>query len=273
MQILRSLFTRIHKFLRKLLLFAFLAILFRPIFRLLFSYLYLWHWHFFFGYWDSAEIFYFSSDESSAQSNSIIPLPEENIHQEEPLENIPLPNPNNLPFHPFDPFDPVDQFRLLNLDTELELFARIRILENRLIEGLPPQLNLGEYETLVRGFISDTFTISHYSTTLTNELFDITILELKADLLEQLFNLLMRETPDRLTHILAESPFPERAVRTEALEFIVDCLAQLNLSDPRSNLDRVVLDGTLRYWVQDVQQNGHQSAVYLRFLDHFKGSI
>lgn len=274
MNLFRSLFTYLHKLLRQLLLFTFFAILFRPIFRLLFSYLYLWHWHFICGYWDSADIFYFfSSDESSAQSNSIIQLPDENIHQEEPLEeeeNIPLPNQNNLPFHPFDP---VDQFRLLNLDTELELFARIRILENRLIEGLPPQLNLGEYETLVRGFLDETFTIAHYSTTLTNELFDITILELKADLLEQLFNLLMRETPDRLTHILATSPFPERAVRTEALEFIVDCLAQLNLSNPRSNLDRVVLDGTLRYWVQDVQQNGHQSAFYLWFLDHFKGSI
>ncbi|KAM7460025.1 hypothetical protein LguiA_035955 [Lonicera macranthoides] len=67
-----------------------------------------------------------SSDESSAQSNSIMALPDENIHQEEPLEeeNIPLPNQNNLPFHPFDPLDPVDQFRLLNLDTEIELFAR-----------------------------------------------------------------------------------------------------------------------------------------------------
>lgn len=52
-------------------------------------------------------------------------------------ENIPLP-----PFYPFtrpvSPEDPVDQFRLLNLDTELDLFARIRLLESRLIEGLPP---------------------------------------------------------------------------------------------------------------------------------------
>jgi hypothetical protein len=183
-------------------------------------------------------------------------------------ENLPIPNQNNIPV---PPLDPVDQYRLLYLDTELELFARIRSLENRLIEGLPPQLNPSEYETLVRGFLAETLTVAHYVTTLTNELFDITLLELKADLVEQLLDLFMHEAADRLTHILRESPFPERAVRTEALEFIVNSLDHLNLSDPRSNFDRVVLDGTLRYWVQDVQQNRHQSAFYRLFLDHFKG--
>jgi hypothetical protein len=42
----------------------------------------------------------------------------------------------NASFYPFtrpvSPEDPVDQFRLLNLDTELDLFARIRLLESRL---------------------------------------------------------------------------------------------------------------------------------------------
>lgn len=164
-----------------------------------------------------------------------------------------------------------------NQDRELELFARIRLLESRLIEGLPPQLNLGEYETLIRGFLDETLTIAHYSTTLNNELFDIAVLELKADLLENLFNLLMRETTDRLNEILAQSPFPERAIRREALDFIVDSLSQVNLNvnltDPRSNFEKQVLNGILRFWLQDVQLNGHQSAFYLRFLEHFKGSI
>ncbi|KAG8373707.1 hypothetical protein BUALT_Bualt11G0052700 [Buddleja alternifolia] len=163
-------------------------------------------------------ILHLSSDESSAQSNSIRTLPNANIDQEEPLEeNIPLPNQNTLPFNSFDPFDPVDQFRLLNFDTELELFARIRVLESRLIEGLPPQLNLGEYETLVRGFLDQTISIPHYSTTLSNELFDIGVLELKADLLEQLFHLLIHESTDRLNQILAESPFPERQMLIKSL--------------------------------------------------------
>lgn len=132
---------------------------------------------------------------------------------------------------------------------------------------------MGEYEALVRGFLDETLTIAHYSTTISNELFEISVFELKADLLDQLFNLLMRETTDRLNQILTESPFPERAIRTEALDFIVNSLNLLNLNDPRSNLDKEMLDGTLRYWLQDVQQNGHQSAFYLWFLDHFKGSI
>lgn len=132
---------------------------------------------------------------------------------------------------------------------------------------------MGEYEALVRGFLDETLTIAHYSTTISNELFDITIFELKADLLDQLFNMLIRETPDRLNQILTESPFPERAIRTEALEFIVDSLNQLDLNDPRSNLDKVALTGTLRYWIQDVQQNGHQSAFYLLFIEHFKGIL
>lgn len=229
------------------------------------------------GYFDSAVaadifVFNFSSDGSSAQSNSIstLPLPDDNFHHEEPVED-PVPNVPNQNFHL--PFYPVDQFRLQNLDTELGLFARIRLLESRLIERLPPQSNLGEYEALVRGFLDQTITIAHYSTTITNELFDISIFELKADLLDQLFNLLMRETPDRLNQILTESPFPERAIRTEALEFIGDCLDQLNLNDPRSNVDKEALTAALRYWLQDVQQNGHQSAFYLLFVEHFKGSI
>lgn len=214
------------------------------------------------------------TSESSAQSNSIITLPNANIDQEEPLEeNIPLPN--QLPFDPFDsfdPFDPVDQFRLFNFDTELELFARIRVLESRLIEGLPPQLNLGEYETLVRGFLDQTISIPHYSTTLNNELFDIGVLELKADLLEQLFHLLIHESTDRLNQILAESPFPERAIQAEALDFIVESLKKFHLNAIRSNVDKIALSATLRYWIQDVRQNGHQSAFYLLFVEHFKGS-
>lgn len=134
-------------------------------------------------------------------------------------------------------------------------------------------MNLGEYEALVRGFFDDTISIDNYRTILNKEFRDITILECKANLLEGLFNLLMGETADRLTQILKESPFPERAVRTEALSFIVDSLSPLNLNDPSSNFDKIALTGILRYWIQDVQQNGHQSAFYLSFVEYFKGSI
>jgi len=262
------LFTDLIQILHKLLLLTFFSLLFRPAFRLFLSYLYYFYCHFILGYWDSADIFIYSFDESRAPSNSL--SPQENVHQVEEEENLPIPNQNNIPV---PPLDPVDQYRLLYLDTELELFARIRNLENRLIEGLPPQLNHFEYETLVRGFLAETLTVPHYFTILTNELLDLTVLELEADLVEQLFDLFMGETPDRLSHILGESPFPEHAIRAEALEFIVNSLDHLNLGDPRSNFDRILLDGTLRNWVQDVQQHRHQSAFYGLFLDHFQGSI
>lgn len=176
------------------------------------------------------------------------------------------------PFNNVIPLDVVDQFRILNQETELELFARIRLLENRLIEGLPPQMNLGEYEALVRGFLDDTLTIDHYRNVLSNELFDITVLELKANLLEQLVNLLMSETTGRLTQILADSPFPERAIRTEALEFINDFMSRLNLHEPRSTFEKRLVLAMLRYWIQDAQQYGNISAVYIEFLRHFLGN-
>lgn len=156
---------------------------------------------------------------------------------------------------------------------ELELFARIRLLENRMIEELPPQLNLGEYETLVRGFLDDTLTINHYCTTITNELFEITVLELKANLVEKLFDLLMSEPDARFIQILADSPFPERSIKPEALAYLNDQLTALNIHDPRSNFEKNVLDNFLRYFVQDVQQHGHNSVFYRHFLEHFKGSI
>ena len=83
---------------------------------------------------------------------------------------------------------------------EIELFARIRNLENRLIDGLPPQLTGGEYEALVRGFLDNTLTIEHYCNTIINELFEITVMEFKANLVEQLFDLLVSEPSDHHEH-------------------------------------------------------------------------
>ncbi|KAH6790265.1 hypothetical protein C2S51_005271 [Perilla frutescens var. frutescens] len=163
------------------------------------------------------------------------------------------------------------------MDREFELFARIRLLEDIFLEGLPPQLQSGEYEMLIRQFLDSTIDISNYSVTMAREFLDLTILENKADLLDGIFNLLMGEPTERLRQILLESPFPERAIRTEALDFIVDSiekvgsLNQYNLSDPGSSFERRVVTTILQYWIQDIQQHGHLSPFYLQFLDHFMG--
>ena len=99
-----------------------------------------------------------------------------------------------------------------------------------------------------------------------------TEMELKANLLEQLVNLLLSESTERLTQILADSPFPERAIRPEALEFINDFLTRFNLDEPRSTFDKRVVEAMLRYWIQDAQQYGNISAVYIEFLRHFLGN-
>ncbi|PPR89039.1 hypothetical protein GOBAR_AA31659 [Gossypium barbadense] len=134
----------------------------------------------------------------------------------------------------------LDNFRAQNEHVEAELFSRIRNLENRLIDRLPPQLNHGEYATLVRDNLNlnEAINIRNYH-----------ILELKANLQDQLFNLLLSEPDDRLIQILGESPFPERAIRREALEYIELKMGavNLNLENARSRFDKVLVEQVFRY--------------------------
>lgn len=274
----------IQKLLRSLVLvaksFPFYIIIFflgRPLVRLGFAYFYCAFIHWLLVDAPFVDISVMNSISDSLAVNSGSSADSNSINNNPPLDEAPfnpLPMEDAAPFHNNNviPLDVVDQFRLLNQEAELELFARIRILENRLIEGLPPQMNSGEYEALVRGILDDTLTIKHYCNALRQEFFDITVLELKANLLEQLVNLLLSETPGRLTQILADSPFPEHAIRTEALEFINDFLTRLNLHEPRSPFDERLVEAMLRYWIQDAQQDGNLSAVYREFLRHFLGN-
>lgn len=222
---------------------------------------------------------------SSPGSSSITIIQDEN---EDPLEedsvnNLPLNlsppfNPvNNLPLNP--PFnlgiDPVARFRSENPDEEDMLFNRIRLLENRYLEGLPPQLDLksNQYENLVRDSLNESGTISIYQTLLQNELFEISILEMKADLVERLAQLVSSESSARFIQIMTESLFPESAITTQALEFIGNCQNELNLDHPRawSPEEKNALRDFLTWYLINVQQNGHQSEFYLRFLNHLRG--
>ncbi len=257
----------------------------KPLVRLSFAYFYFLFCNYLLGLGlDISVMNFFSGSEdvnsaSSADSNSLLgPGPFQPIPNGEPAPAPFLPNANVAPFHNSNrgiPLPILDQFRLLNQETELELFARIRLLENRLIEDLPPQLNLGEYEALVRGFLEDTVSVRDYCNVLKNELFDITVFELKANLLEGLVNLLMSEPTDRLTQILSNSPFaePDRVIRSEALEFINDFMRRFQIQEDaaRSPFERRLVVSMLNLWIQDAQQNGHLSAVYTAFVRYFLG--
>lgn len=136
------------------------------------------------------------------------------------------------------------------------MYARIRFLENLLIKQLPPQLNLGEYDNLVRDNLNQAWNVLHYQRALYNELFDITVLELKANLRDRLFNLLMPEPDKRVQLILRESPFPERKIRSEALEFIARRLDLLNLGNPHpyANPEKVILQTMLEQWLNNLRK-------------------
>ena len=158
-------------------------------------------------------------------------------------------------------------------DREIELYARVRLLENRLIERLPPQLNLGEYENLVRDNLNQARNFMHYQSALSNELFDITILELKANLQDGLFDLLMAEPDEHLRLIFRESPFQERAIRPEALEFLEGRLDLLNIGNPHPHAyaEKVILQTTLEQWLNNLRQLNRNSIVYTEFISHFRG--
>lgn len=158
-----------------------------------------------------------------------------------------------------------------NPDLEIELYARIRLLESRLIDQLPPQLNFGEYESLARDNLNQSINIQHYHSALSNELFDITVLELKANLQDQLFHLLLSEPDERLILILRESPFNERAIRTEALAFIEEKIEAINLANPRYQHEKILIEHTLRYWLNHLQEHGPRSLMYTGFVSHFRG--
>ena len=74
---------------------------------------------------------------------------------------------------------PLSDLRAQNSDVEAELFARIRALESQLAHGIPPQLNPGEYESLVRENLDNSMNLNHYRNSLSNEFFELQILEFK----------------------------------------------------------------------------------------------
>ena len=80
---------------------------------------------------------------------------------------------------------------------EEQLFSRIRDLEAHLAHGLPPQLNPGEYEHLVRGLLENSINVHHYQQVLSQELFDIKMMEMKRDLQNLLLTFMIAEHSNR----------------------------------------------------------------------------
>ncbi|KAB1219105.1 hypothetical protein CJ030_MR3G018704 [Morella rubra] len=157
----------------------------------------------------------------------------------------------------------LSNLRAQNADVEAELFSRIRALESELAHGIPPQLNHGEYENLVRENLGNSINLNHYRNSLSDEFFELQILEFKARLQDVLFQTMLSEP--RLEHIFNVSPYSD--IRAEAFNFIEDKVEPV--SNMRYNYEKYILEGTLMYYIKDIEQNGNQSLIYREFLSHF----
>jgi hypothetical protein len=152
-------------------------------------------------------------------------------------------------------------FRTKNAQAETALFSRD--LESQLVHGLPPQLNEGFIVALVRSSLREACNIRESQSLFSLEIFDITMMELKADLQ----NRFIGEPDERLTQILAQSPFSEKDIRRELYEFIEDKVR--DVSDTSNTIKKRIFENRLRFFIQDVDRNGHRSALYTEFLDSF----
>lgn len=199
---------------------------------------------------------------SKRASNSIISYKADSSGDGLNDANPAAPAPENNILSPFGELDP---------DPELEVYARIRLLESRLIEDLPPQVESGEYEDLVRHNFKTAYNLGVYQMLLETELYEIKILEIKGDLVELLGSLLLSEPEGRLLRILRDSIFRENKLKEEALSFVQDKLLSWDLGDPRDRPTRIILEYTVTYWRNDLRNRGSDSDFYKGFLAHLRG--
>ena len=149
----------------------------------------------------------------------------------------------------------LSQFRSQNADVEAELFSRIQNLENKLSYGLPPQLNPGEYENLVRENLENVINVRHYHEALSREFFELKILEMKSELQDFLFHFMISER--RIDRILELSL--NHDIRRQAFEFIEDKVEPV--SSMRYTFQKDILEGTLTHFRQDIINHGSNSSI------------
>jgi len=154
-------------------------------------------------------------------------------------------------------------YQAQNADAEAQLFSLIRSLERELSYGLPPQLNNGEYEQLVRNNLEAAFhfNVNHYRRAVASELFEVQIMLLKSHLQEHLFNHMISEPS--FQSIFEQSPYND--IRKEAYDFIEDQVKSVN--SMRYPFQRNILEGSLNLFIRDIEQNGAQS--FRGFYSHF----
>lgn len=152
-------------------------------------------------------------------------------------------------------------------ENEAEIYARIRSLQSHYYYNLPPQNNPGEYEGLVRDHLDQALDVPHYRTILDMEYFELTVLERKGLLQDRLFNLMLGE--QKIYRIMELSPYTN--IRREAYDFLegkVEPVGSLQHSFQRN-----IMEGTLNFFIQDLNLNGRNSQIYREFYSHFTDEV
>ena len=147
---------------------------------------------------------------------------------------------------------------------EIDLFQRIRDLEAELAHGIPAQLNQGDYERQVREILANSVNPNHYSSNLSNELFEVDIMQKKVQIQNSIFNAILNEP--NIDYIIKISPYPN--IREEIYYFLEEKVEPLN--SMRHPFQKHLMEGTLNLFIRDLEQNGRGSFLYGEFLSHFK---
>lgn len=133
--------------------------------------------------------------------------------------------------------------------------------ESRLVDGCPPQLNPGEYESTVREILNHSITIPEYFRKC-----ELEFLELQ----ENVFQILLGEPTERLSRLLQDSIFREQNFRFEIGEFLDYKLERLHMDDPRSLIEKQRVRDLLQHWIQELQERGNGSRLYGEPLTYFR---
>lgn len=148
-------------------------------------------------------------------------------------------------------------------ENEAEIYNRIRNLENNQYYNLPPQNNIGDYESLVREHFEQALNVDHYREIWDKEYQELQFLEKKGLLQDRLQILLLNE--NNIERIMELSPYSN--IRKEAYFFLEDKVA------PVSNLQyafsRNLMEGSLNSFLRELNAHDRQSDIYREFYRYF----
>lgn len=148
-------------------------------------------------------------------------------------------------------------------ENEAEIYERIRVLENQHYYNIPPHNNPGDYARLVREHFDQALNVDHYREIFDREYLELCVLEKKAGLQDKLFNLMLDE--QNLARIMELSPYSNSW--QEAYDFIQEKVSPL--SSLEHAYPRHLMDGSLTFFIEQVNLSGRNSEIYREFYSHF----